>query len=114
MRRDAQLTVQELIDQYEVVLDGLLIELGEIAPAQTNEPVQELEDQRCIDIVPRNRYQVDILMLDVAEGGGAKGKYGGADLRIRDDLDSKDVGESRPTVLTERPEDEILSLLIED
>lgn len=53
-------------------------------------------------------------MLDMAEGGRSQGEDWGADLRVGDDLDTKDVGETRTTVVAEGTEDEILALLVEN
>jgi len=39
----SKLTVQELVYQYKVVLDTLLVQLPEIAFRDVDEPVQELE-----------------------------------------------------------------------
>lgn len=53
-------------------------------------------------------------MLDMAEGGRAQGQDGRADLGIGDDLDAKDVGQTRTAVVAKGTEDEILAFLVED
>ncbi|KAK5632863.1 hypothetical protein RRF57_008577 [Xylaria bambusicola] len=49
----------------------------------------------------------------MAEGGAAEGQDGGADLRVRDDLDAEDVGKARAAVVAKGAEDEVLALLVE-
>lgn len=106
-------TVEQLVDQHEIVLDGFFVEFPKIALPQHNEPVEELEDQCGIGIAFGNSYQVDILMLDMAEGRRAQGQDRRAYLRIGDDLDPEDVGKARAAVAAEGAKYEVLALLIE-
>ena len=48
----------------------------------TDEPVQELEDDCCVGIALRDGDNVDILVLDMAEGRRAQSQYGRANLGI--------------------------------
>jgi hypothetical protein len=50
----------------------------------------------------------------MAEGGAAEGQDGRAHLGVADDLDAEHVGEARAAVVAERPEDQVLALLVED
>lgn len=52
-------------------------------------------------------------MLDMAKCGASEGKDGRSDLSVGDDLNSKDVGKTRTTVVSEGAEDKVLALLIE-
>jgi hypothetical protein len=106
--------VKQLIDQHEVVLDGLLVELAKVGLAQRNQTIYKLEDQSGIGVALGNGNQVDILVLDMAEGGGAEGEDGRAHLGIRYNLDAEDVGEARAAVIAEGAENQILALLIEN
>lgn len=53
-------------------------------------------------------------MFDVAEGRAAEREDGRADLRVRDDLDAEDVGQSGSAVVSKRAKYEVLALLVED
>lgn len=106
-------TIEQLVNQYEVVLNGFFVEFPEVALAQHNQPVEELEDQGGIGIALGHGYQVDVLVLDMAEGRRAQGQDRRADLRIGDDLDAEDVGKARAAVATEGAKYEVLALLIE-
>jgi len=107
-------TVQQLVHQHKVVLDGLLVELAKVPLAQHDQAVQELEDERGVGIALGDGDQVDVLVLDMAEGGRAQGQDRGAHLGVGDDLDAEDVREARAAVTAERAEDEVLPLLVED
>jgi hypothetical protein len=107
-------TVEKLVNKDEVVLNSLLIELPKVAPPQLDEAVEELEDQGGIGIALGDGDEVDVLMLDMAEGGAAEGQDGRTNLRVRDDLDAENIGEARSAVVPEGTEDEVLALLIED
>jgi hypothetical protein len=50
----------------------------------------------------------------MAKSGASEGEDGRSDLSVGNDLDTKDIGETRTTVVSEGAEDEVLSLLIED
>lgn len=52
-------------------------------------------------------------MLHMAEGSRPERKDRRADLRVRDDLDAEDIGQSWAAVITKSAEDEVLALLIE-
>lgn len=106
-------TIEELVNQYEVVLNGFFVEFPEIALAQHNQPVEELKDQGGIGIALGHGYQVDVLVLDMAEGRRTQGQDRRADLRIGDDLDAEDVGKARAAVAAEGAKYEVLALLIE-
>jgi hypothetical protein len=107
-------TIQELVDQDKVVLDGFLIELPKVAPAQLDQAVEELEDEGGVRVALGDGHQVDVFVLDMAEGGAAEGQDGRADLGVADDLDAEHVGKSRAAVIAEGPEDQVLAFLVED
>lgn len=86
------LTIEQFVNQDEIVLHGLLVELAEIALAQHNQPVEELEDQRGIGIALGHSYQIDVFVLDMAKGRRAQGQDRRAHLGIGDDLNAEDVG----------------------
>jgi hypothetical protein len=106
--------IQQLIDQYEVVLYSLLVEFAEVSLSQSNQTIQKFKDQRRIGIALCYGDQIDVLVFDMAKGGGAKGENGRAHLRVGDDLYTEDIGKSRAAVVTEGAKDEVLTLLIED
>lgn len=105
--------VQQLIHQHKVVLHSLLIELAKVGLAQAHEPIEELKDQGGIRVTLGHRHEVDVLVLDMAEGGRAKCEDGRAHLGVGNDLYAEDVGEARAAVVAEGAKDEILTLLIE-
>ena len=107
-------TIQQLVNKHKVVLDGLLIELPKIPSPQPNQPIQEFKHQRSIGIALGDSDQVDVLMLDMAEGRGAESEDGGADLGVGDDLNAEDVGEAGAAVVAEGAEDEVFAFLVED
>lgn len=107
-------TIQQLVDEHEITLHCLLIKLPKISLPQRNQPVQKLKHQRRVRIALRHRYQVYVLVLHMTERCAAEREDGRADLRVRDDLDAKDVREAGAAVLTEGAEDEVLTFLIED
>lgn len=49
----------------------------------------------------------------MAKCGASEGKDGRSDLSVGYDLNSKDVGKTRATVVSEGAEDKVLALLIE-
>lgn len=49
----------------------------------------------------------------MTEGRAAQCQDRGPDLRVGDDLDSEDIGESWATIVAEGAEDEVFALLIE-
>lgn len=105
--------VEQLVDQDEVVLYGLFIELAEVAAAELDQAVEELEDEGGIRVALGDGDQVYVLVLDMAEGGAAQGQDGRAHLGIADDLDAKDIGEPGATVVAKGTEYEVLALLVE-
>lgn len=125
-------TVQQLVYQHKIVLHSLLIELAKVAPSQRDQLVQELKHQRRIRVTLRDSHQIDILMLHMAEGRATQREYWRPDLRIRNDLNAKDVpvmaavsmlhreggaGSSREAwtrIGAEGTEDQVLAFLIED
>lgn len=113
-RKESRHTIEQFINQHKVVLHGLFVKLSKVALPQRNKPVEELKDQRGIGIALRHGDQVDILVLDMAEGSRAQGKDRRADLRIGDDLDAEDVGKTRATIAAEGAENQVLALLIKD
>lgn len=106
--------VQQLVYQDKVVLDSLLVKLAKVCLSQAYQTVQKLKDECGIGIALGDGDQVDILVLDMAEGGGAQGEDGRADLGIGNDLDAEDVGKSRAAVVAECAKYEVLTLLVED
>lgn len=107
-------TIEQLVDQDKVVLNGLLVELGKVGATQLDQAVQELEDQSGIGVALCDGDNEDVLMLDMAECGGPKSQDGRADQRVGDDLDAEDIGESWAAVVAEGAKDEVLALLVED
>lgn len=97
-------TVQELINQHEIILHGLFVKLPKVTPPQPHQPVEELEHQRCIGIALGHGHQVNVLVLDMAEGGRAEGQDRRADLRVGDDLDAEHIGQARSAVIAKRTE----------
>ena len=85
------LTIQQLINQYKVILNRLLIKLAEIPPTQDDKTVEKLQDQGCIGVALGHGDQTDILVLNMSECGRAQSQNGRSYLRIGDDLDAKDV-----------------------
>lgn len=106
--------VEQLIDKDKVVLDSLLIELAKVGLAQPDKAVKKLKDKGGIGVALGDSYQIDVLVLDMAKGGGAQGQDGGADLCIGNDLDAEDIGQAWAAVVAESAKDEVLALLIED
>lgn len=51
MRMEA-LTVDELVNEHEVIFHRLLVELAKVGPRDGNESVEELEDEGGICIIP--------------------------------------------------------------
>lgn len=106
-------TIQELINEDEIVLDSLLIEFAKVTATKLDQAVEKLEDERSIGVALGDGHQVDILMLDMAEGGASQGQDGRANLGVGDDLDSKDIGETWAAVVSKGAKDEVFALLIE-
>ena len=69
-------TIQQLIYEHKVVLHCLLVEFAKVALPKADKPVQELEDDCSIGIAFRDGRNVDILVLDMAEGGAAESEQG--------------------------------------
>ena len=107
-------TIEQLVNQDKVVLDGLLVELGKVGATQLDQAVEELKDQSGIGVAFCDSDNEDVLMLDMAEGGGTESQDRRADQRVGDDLDAEDIGETWAAVVTEGAKDEVLALLIED
>lgn len=107
-------TVEQLVDQYKVILNGFFVKLAKVTLPQLDQSIQKLEYQGGIRVALGDGHQIDILVLDMAEGSASKGQYGRSNLRIGNDLDAKDVGEAGPTVIAKGAEDEVLALLIEN
>lgn len=107
-------TIQELIDQDEIVLDGLLIKLAKVPSTELNQAVEELKDQRSIGVTLGDSDEIDVFMFDMAESRAAEGKNRRSNLSVGNDLNAEYIGETWSTVVTESAEDEVLSLLIED
>lgn len=63
------LTIEQFVNEHKVILHGLLVELAEVALAQQDKPVEELEDQRGIGIALSHCDYVDVLVFDMAKGG---------------------------------------------
>jgi hypothetical protein len=108
------LTVQQFVDKYEIVLDGLLVKLPKITLSQRNQAVQEFEDQGSVGIAFGDCHEINIFVLDMAEGCGAQGEDGAPHLRVRNDLNAEDICKPWSTVATKGAEDEVLAFLIED
>lgn len=98
-------TIQKLIHQHEIVLHGLLIEFPKIPSPQPNQPIQKFERQGRIGIALRHRDQINILVLDMAEGCGSESEDRGPHLGVGNDLDAENVGQSWSTVVAKGAED---------
>ena len=107
-------TIKQLVNQDKVVLDSLLVKLSKVAATQLDQAIEELEDESGIGVALGDGDEVDVFVLDMAEGGAAERQDGRSDLRIADDLDPEHVGESRSAIVAECPEDQVLAFLIED
>ena len=107
-------TIQQLVNQHKIILYSLLIEFPKVPLPEQHQAVQKFEHQSGIGIAFGHRNQIDILVLDMAEGGRTERQNGRAHLRVRDDLDAEDVGQTGAAVIAKGPEDEVLSLLVED
>lgn len=62
-RLNAQLTVQQLVNQYKIVLDVLLGDLAEVRLHHFDDLQQELEHHRGVDILLRHSRQPDVRSL---------------------------------------------------
>jgi hypothetical protein len=69
-------TVEQLVDQHKVILDGFFVELAKISLAQLDQSVEKFEDQCGIGIALGDGHQINIFMLDMAEGGAPKSQDG--------------------------------------
>ncbi|KAJ9109744.1 hypothetical protein QFC19_001974 [Naganishia cerealis] len=66
------LTIEQLVDQDEIVLDCLFVEFAKIGTGDGNEAVQEFEYERRIGVASEgNEADIDIADSDVKEGGRA-------------------------------------------
>lgn len=106
-------TVQELVHEDEVVLYGFFVKLSKVALAEGDKTVKEFEYQRSIGIALGDCNKVDILVLDMAEGGAAQSQDRRTNLGIGDDLNAEDIGETGSTVVAEGSKDEVFTFLIE-
>lgn len=86
------LTVQQLVDQNKIVLDGFLVKLAKVAFPELDKPVEELKHQRGVGIALCDCDEINVLVLDVAKGRAAESEDRGADLGVGYNLDAKDVG----------------------
>lgn len=77
-----------------------------------NQPVQKLKHQGCIRIALRNRHQVYILMLNMAERRRAKRQDGRSDLGVGYDLDAEDVCEAGTAIVAKSAEYKVFAFLI--
>ena len=107
-------TIEQLVNEDKVVLDGLLVKLPKVAATELDEPVQELEHESCIRIALSNGDKVDVLVFDMAEGRAAQCQDGGAHLRIADDLDAEDIGKAGAAVIAKGAKNKILAFLVKD
>jgi hypothetical protein len=98
-------TVEQLIDQDKVILDSFLIKLAKVTLTKLNQPVEKLKDKSSIGVALCDGNQVNVLVLDMAKGGASKGEDGRSNLSVGDDLNTKDVCETRTTVVSEGTED---------
>ena len=73
-------TVQQLVDQDEVVLDVLLADLAEVGGHHVAHLVEELEHHGGVDVLLGDGRQPDVGALDVEEAGAGDVGDGGAHL----------------------------------
>lgn len=63
------LTIQQLVDEHEVVLYVLFADLSKIGSHHITHLVEELEDHGSVDILLSNSSQPDVGALDMEETG---------------------------------------------
>src|SRR5690242_19716392 len=101
----SQRTIQQLIDEDEIILDGFFVKLAEIASPQLDQPVQKLKHERSIGIALGNGHQVDVFVLHMTKCSAPKRQDWRPDLGIGDDLDPEHIGEARSTVIPKGSKD---------
>lgn len=69
MKWRKEITIEELIDQHEVIFNIFLGNLSEVALHDFHHFEQELEDHGGVDILLGNGRQPDVGPLDVHEAG---------------------------------------------
>lgn len=74
-------TIEQLVDEHEVVLHILLVHLAEIGLHGVREPVEELEHHRRVDVVPSHSAYPDVSALYVEEGRPCHVRNRAADLQ---------------------------------
>ena len=52
VRRPKGQTVDELVDEHEIVLDRFLVELAKVGPRNGDETIEEFEDEGSVCIIP--------------------------------------------------------------
>jgi hypothetical protein len=99
-------TIEQLVDQGKVVLDGLLVQPAKVAAAEGNDLVAEFKDERCRDVGFGDSSEIEVLVPDVEEGGRSEGDDGGADVGVGNDVDAEDVGDRAADVGAKDARDE--------
>lgn len=79
-KRSLSLTVQQLVDEHEVVLDVLLGDLPEVGLHDVAHLEQELEHHGGVHVLLGDGGQPDVGALDVEEGRARDVRHRGADL----------------------------------
>jgi hypothetical protein len=70
-------TVQELVDEDEVLADVLLVELAaKVGPEDEDELVEEGEDEGAVDVLLGGGEQVDVAASHVEQRGAADARDG--------------------------------------
>lgn len=65
---DSSYLIEELVDQYELLSNVILIEIAEVGLAEIHELEEELNNHRCIHVAFGCREDDDIFVADVDEG----------------------------------------------
>ena len=113
--REWEDAIKQLVDKHKVVLHALLVQLAKVRAANAvDKAVEELEDTGGVGVDLCDGDNVDVVALDVEEGGGAERRDGRADVGRGQDLDAEDVGDRALEVVAVQPRDQHLALLVED
>ena len=107
-------TIEQLVNQDKIVLNCLLVELAKVAATELDQAVQKLKYQGSISITLSDGDEVNVFVLDMAEGGAAERENRRSNLGVADDLNAKHVGEPRSAIVSERPKNQVLALLVKD
>lgn len=84
-------TIEQLIDEHKVGLDGLLVKLAKVRSADIDDSIAKFKHQGRIRVPLCERNNVQVLVSDVEEGGRTEGDDGRTHVSVGDDLDAEDV-----------------------